>query len=150
MPILLSFVYHLQKNMIISPIELCDPSVADPEWAAPSLQHPPPKKKKSLEFGLLYAPESTILSLRFWHFSGAAWPRTPVKHIRGWLCQPWCVLEIIVNKLASIAESITAYPNEMSANAYFMPRAMSIFVLQAHVFIRGVVVLDVRWVVPNC
>ena len=27
-------------------------------------------------------------------------------------------------KLASIAESTTAHPNEMSANAYFMPRAM--------------------------
>ena len=40
MPILLSLVYHLQKNMIISPIELCNPSVADPEGAAPSLQYP--------------------------------------------------------------------------------------------------------------
>ena len=41
-PILLILVYHLQKNMIISPIELCNPSVADPEGAAPSIQYPPP------------------------------------------------------------------------------------------------------------
>ena len=27
---------------------------------------------------------------------------------------------------------------------------MSTYVLQANVLIRGVVVLDVRWVVPNC
>ena len=86
------------------------------------------------------------------------------------MCQLWCVLEIIVNKLATIAKSTTAHPNEMSANAYFMPRAMSTCVLQANVLIRayfmpramstcvvqvnvlirGVVVLDVRWVVPNC
>ena len=65
------------------------------------------------------------------------------------MCQLWCVLEIIVNKLASIAESTTAYPNEMSVNAYFMPRPMSTCVLQANVSIRGVVVLDVRWVVAN-
>ena len=32
-PILLSLVYNLQKNMIISPIELCNPSVADPDGA---------------------------------------------------------------------------------------------------------------------
>ena len=51
--------------------------------------------------------------------------RTPVKHIRGWLCQLWCVLGIIVNNLASSAESTTAHPNEMSATAYFVPRAMS-------------------------
>ena len=38
----------------------------------------------------------------------------------------------------------------MSANAYFMPRAMSTCVLQANVIIRGVVVLDVRWAAPNC
>ena len=44
MPILLFLVYHLKKNMIISPIELCNPSVADPAGAAPSLQYPPPKK----------------------------------------------------------------------------------------------------------
>ena len=37
----------------------------------------------------------------------------------------------------------------MSPNAYFMPRAMSTCVLQANVLVRGVVVLDVRWVVPN-
>ena len=66
------------------------------------------------------------------------------------MCQLWCVLEIIVNKLASIAESTIAHPDEMSVNAYFMPRAISICVLQANVLIRGVVVLDVRWVVPNC
>ena len=52
--------------------------------------------------------------------------------------------------MASIAESTIAYPNEMSANAYFMPRAMSTCVLQANVLIRSVVVLDVRWVAPNC
>ena len=35
-------------------------------------------------------------------------------------------LENIVNKLASIAESTTAHPNEMQiGNAYFMPRALS-------------------------
>ena len=43
-------VYHLQKKMIISPIELCNPSVHDPERAAPSLQfsipHPPPPPPK--------------------------------------------------------------------------------------------------------
>ena len=62
----------------------------------------------------------------------------------------WCVLESIVIKLASTAESITAH--EMSVNAYFMPVAMStcICVVQANVFICGVVVLDVRWVAPNC
>ena len=48
-------------------------------------------------------------------------------------------IRIIVNKLASIAESTTAHPNEMSANAYFMPRAMSTCVLQVNVLIRGVV-----------
>ena len=61
-----------------------------------------------------------------------------------------CVLEIIVDKLASIAESTTAHPNEMSANIYFMSRAMSTCVLQANVLIRGVVVLDVGWVLSNC
>ena len=61
MPILLSLVYHLQKNMIISPIELCNSSVADPEGAAPSLHYPP---KKLLIWAFVYAPESTILSLR--------------------------------------------------------------------------------------
>ena len=66
------------------------------------------------------------------------------------MCNLSCVLEIIVNKLALIAESTTAHPNEMSANAYFMPRAMSTSVLQANVLIRGVVVLDVRWVASNC
>ena len=66
------------------------------------------------------------------------------------MCQLWCVLEIIVNKLATIAESTTAHPNEMSAIAYFMPRAMSTCVLQANELIRGVVVLDVRWVLTNC
>ena len=60
------------------------------------------------------------------------------------------MLEIIVIKLAKIAESTTAHPDEMSANAYFLPRAMSTCVLQANVIIRGVVVLDVRWVFPNC
>ena len=75
-----------------------------------------------------------------------------MKHIRGCLCQLWCVLENRVNKLASIAESTTAHPNEMQiVNAYFMPRAMStLCLLQSNVLIRGVVVLDVRWVVPNC
>ena len=44
-PILLSLVHHLQKNMIINPIELCNPSVvADPGGALPSVP-PPPKKK---------------------------------------------------------------------------------------------------------
>ena len=62
----------------------------------------------------------------------------------------WCVLDIIVNKLASIAESTTANPNEMSANAYLKLTAISTCVRQANVIIRGVVVLDVRWVVPNC
>ena len=38
----------------------------------------------------------------------------------------------------------------MSANAYFMPRAMSTCVRQANVLIRGVFVLDVRWAAPNC
>ena len=67
------------------------------------------------------------------------------------MCQLWCVLEIIVNKLASIAESTTAHPNGMSANACFMPRAMSTCVLQANVLIRCVVVLHVRWVLThNC
>ena len=66
------------------------------------------------------------------------------------MCQLWCVLEIIVNKLASIAESTTAHHNEMSANAYFMPRAMSTCVLQANVLFRGVVVLDVGRVLTNC
>ena len=67
------------------------------------------------------------------------------------MCQLWCVLEIIVNKLASITESTTAHPNEMSANACFMSGAMSTCVLQAiNVLIRGVVVLDVRWVLTNC
>ena len=66
------------------------------------------------------------------------------------MCQLWCVLEIIVNKFASIAKSITAQPSEMSANAYFMPRVMSTCVLQANVLICGVAVLDVIWVVPNC
>ena len=66
------------------------------------------------------------------------------------MCQQWCVLEIIVNKLAPIAESTTAHPNEMSANVYFMPRTMSTCVLQANVLICGVVVLDVRWVLCNC
>ena len=44
------------------------------------------------------------------------------------------------------------HPNEMSANAYFMPTAtcMSTCLLQANVLIRGVVLLDVRWAVPNC
>ena len=32
----------------------------------------------------------------------------------------WCALEIIVNKLASIAESTTAHPKEMSVNAYIL------------------------------
>ena len=31
--------------MIISPIELCNSSVADPEGATPFFQYPPPKKK---------------------------------------------------------------------------------------------------------
>ena len=61
-----------------------------------------------------------------------------------------CVLENIVNKMASIAESTTAHPNEMSAVAYFMPTAMSTCVLQGNVLIRGAVVLDVKRVVPNC
>ena len=67
------------------------------------------------------------------------------------MCQLWCVLEIIVNKLASIVESTTAHLNEMSAIAYFMPRAtsMSTCVLQANVC-SCVVVLDVRWVLTNC
>ena len=42
-PELLSLVYHLQKNMIINPIKLCNPSVADPEEAAPSIHYHPQK-----------------------------------------------------------------------------------------------------------
>ena len=66
------------------------------------------------------------------------------------MCQLWYVLEIIVNKFTSIAESTTAHLNKMSVNAYVMPRAMSTCVLQANVLIRGVVVIDVRWVLNNC
>ena len=54
MPILLSLVYHLQKNMIINPIELCNPSVvADPGGALPSVS--PPQKKKPLDFDICLA-----------------------------------------------------------------------------------------------
>ena len=35
-----------------------------------------------------------------------------------------CIKKNIVNTLVTIAESNTAHPNEMSANAYFMLRAM--------------------------
>ena len=59
--------------MIISPIELFNQSVADPEGADKSLQYPPPPpEKKPLLIWALYAPESTISSLRFLHFSGGA------------------------------------------------------------------------------
>ena len=61
---LLSLLYHLQKNMIINPIELYNPSVvADPGGALPSVLSSVPKQK--LLIGLLYASERTFLSLRF-------------------------------------------------------------------------------------
>ena len=64
-PILLPLVYHLQKNMIISPIELCNPSVADPEVAAPSLQYLT-KKPTNLGFCMLQkAPFQAFQAFRF-------------------------------------------------------------------------------------
>ena len=63
----------------------------------------------------------------------------------------WCVLEIIVNKLASFAESTTAHPMRCQLMPTLCPElCLFVCVLQANVLIRGVVVLDVISVVPNC
>ena len=73
-PILLSLlVYHLQKNQpnrIMQHIS---------SWSKVSSALPSVSPQNNYQFGLLYAPESTILSLRFWHFSEGASPRTPCK-----------------------------------------------------------------------
>ena len=52
--------------MIISPIELCNPSVADPEGAAPSLQFaPPPKKKETTNLGFCMLQNVPFQALDF-------------------------------------------------------------------------------------
>ena len=61
MPILLSLLYHLQKNMIISPIELCNPSVADPEGALPTLLY----KKKTTNLGFYILQKALFQALDF-------------------------------------------------------------------------------------
>ena len=151
MPILLSLVYHPKKNMIISPIELCNPSVADSEGAAPSLQFPPPLPMKNTNLGFCMLQNAPFQALDFDIFSGGAWPRTPVKHIRGWLPAVVCK-QNYSKKLASFAESITAHPSEISAKCllYAQSLCLCVCLLQANVLIRGVVALDIRWVVPNC
>ena len=61
-PIWLFLVYHLQKNMIISPIELCNPSVADPEGAAPSLRYHP---QETTNFGFCLLQKAPFKALDF-------------------------------------------------------------------------------------
>ena len=55
-------------------------------------------------------------------------------------------------KMALFAESTTAHPSEMSAKCllYAQSLCLCVCLLQANVLIRGVVALDIRWVVPNC
>ena len=46
--------------------------------------------------------------------------------------------------MASIAEPTTAHPNEMSANAYFMPRAMSTYLFIFMVVLAAILNLTSR------
>ena len=54
--------------MIISPIELCNPSVADLKGAAPSLLYPPPKK--NTDFGFDKLQKAPFQALDFAIFLG--------------------------------------------------------------------------------
>ena len=62
-PILLSLVYHLQKNMIIIPIELCNPLVADPEY------------QKNTNLGFYKLHKAPFQALDFDFFLGEHEPR---------------------------------------------------------------------------
>ena len=133
----------------ISPIKLCNPSLADPEVATPSLQYPPPPQFFLLTWALIFSRKHHFKPCILTFFWRSMTPDPCKAHKRRNVPAVVCIRNYS-EKLASIAESTTAHHNEMSANAYFIPRAMYTCVLQANVLIRGVVVLDVRWVVPNC
>ena len=87
--------------MIINPIELCSLSVADPEGAAPSLQYPP---NKILIWAFLCSRKHHFKPQILTFFRMSMTP-DPCKAHKRMTVAAVCVLEIIVNKLVSIAES---------------------------------------------
>ena len=121
MPILLSLVYHLQKNMIISPIELCNPSVADAEGAALFIQYPAKKK-----IGLYMLQEAPFQALDFDIFLEEHDPG-PLYSTQ----EDDCVSAVVCIRNYSKQIGFNCWmhhcpPHKMSANAYFMPIARSI------------------------
>ena len=90
--------------------------------ALPSV--PPPPPPKNTNFGFDKLQKAPFQALDFAIFLGSMTPDPCKAHKRMIAPAVMCIKKNIVNTLASIAESNTAHPNEMSANAYFMLRSM--------------------------